>query len=63
MANEVATIIPGKPEEVGNRDVIVHRRYGGGLQRMNELAPSYDPLQYPLFFLVGEDGWFENLWL
>jgi len=33
--NEVAMIIPGKPGEVGNRDVIVQRRYGGGLQRMN----------------------------
>jgi hypothetical protein len=30
---------------------------------MNELAPSYDPLQYPLLFLAAEDGWFENLWL
>jgi hypothetical protein len=28
---------------------------------MNELAPSYDPLQYPLLFLVEEDKWFENL--
>jgi hypothetical protein len=30
---------------------------------MNELAPSYDPLQYPLLFLAGEDGWSENLQL
>jgi hypothetical protein len=43
-ANEVTMIIPGEPGEVGNRDVIVQWRYGGGLQRMNELAPSYDPL-------------------
>jgi hypothetical protein len=28
---------------------------------MNELALAYDPLQYPLLFLAGEDGWFENL--
>jgi len=61
--NEVAMIIPGELREVGNRDVIVQRRYGGGLQRMNEVAPSYDPWQYPLLFLVGEDGWFENLQL
>jgi len=60
-ANEVAMIIPGEPGEVGNRDVIVQRRYGGGLQRMNELAPSYDPLQYTLLFLAGEDGWSKNL--
>jgi hypothetical protein len=30
---------------------------------MNELAPSYDPLQYLLLFLVEEYGWSENLWL
>jgi hypothetical protein len=30
---------------------------------MNELAPAYDPLQYPLLFLAGEDGWSENLQL
>jgi hypothetical protein len=28
---------------------------------MNELTPSYDPLQYPLLFLVREDVWFKNL--
>jgi hypothetical protein len=28
---------------------------------MSELAPSYDPLQYPLLFLAGEDGWFDGL--
>jgi len=60
-ANEVAMIISGEPGEVGNRDVIIQRRYGGGLQQMNDLAPSYDPLQYPLLFLAGEDGWSENL--
>ncbi len=59
--NEVAMIIPGELGEVGNRDVIVQRRYGGGLQWMNELAPSYDPLQYSLLFLAGEDEWSENM--
>jgi hypothetical protein len=62
-ANEVAMIILGEPGEVGNHDVIVQRRYKGGLQWMNKLAPSYDPLQYPLLFLVGEDEWSENLQL
>jgi hypothetical protein len=61
LANEVAMILPGESGEVGNRDVIVQRRYGGGLLRMSELAPSYDPLQYPLLFLAGEDGWFDGL--
>jgi hypothetical protein len=62
-ANEVAMIILGEPGEVGNHDVIVQRRYGGGLRRMNELAPAYDPLQYLLLFFAGEDGWSENLQL
>jgi len=30
---------------------------------MNELTPFYNPLQYPLLFLVGEDGRSKNLWL
>jgi hypothetical protein len=59
--NKVAMIILGKLGEVGNHDVIAQRRYGGGLQQMNELAPSYDRLQYPLLFLAGEDRWSENL--
>jgi hypothetical protein len=61
LADEVAMILPREPGEVGNRDVIVQRRYGGGLLRMSELAPSYDPLQYPLLFLAGEDGWSDGL--
>jgi len=28
---------------------------------MNKLAPSYNPLQYLLFFFIGEDGWSKNL--
>jgi len=61
--NEVAMIIPGESGEVGNCDVIVEWRYGGGLHWMNELPPSYNPLQYSLLFLAEEDGWFENLQL
>jgi hypothetical protein len=37
-------ISPGESKEVGNYNVIVQWRYGGGLQQTNELAPSYDPL-------------------
>jgi hypothetical protein len=62
-ANEVVMIILGKPGEVGNRDVIVQWRYGGGLQWMNELTPSYDPLRYPLFLITRDNGWYENLQL
>jgi hypothetical protein len=62
-ANEVVMIIPGELGEVGNRDVIIQRRYGSGLQQMNKLAPSYNPLQYSLLFLVRENKWSENLQL
>jgi hypothetical protein len=61
MANEVAMIVHGELGEVGNHDVIVQWWYRGDLQQMNELAPFYDPLQYLLLFLAGEDRWFENL--
>jgi hypothetical protein len=44
MADEVTMILPGNPGQIRNRDVIVERRHGGGLLRMSELAPSYDPL-------------------
>jgi hypothetical protein len=56
-------IIPGEPGEVRNRDVIVQQRYGGCLQWMNKLAPTYDPLQYPLLFIAEEDEWSGNLQL
>jgi hypothetical protein len=46
-------IIHGELGEVGNCDVIVQRQDGSGLQRMNELTPSYDPLQYLLFSSSG----------
>jgi len=59
--NEVAMIILNELGKVGNRNVIIQRQYGGGLQQMNELAPSYDPLQYSLLFLAKEDGWSKNL--
>jgi hypothetical protein len=59
--NEVTMIILSDLGKVGNCDVIVQWQYGVGLQQMNELTPSYDPLQYSLFFLVGEDEWSNNL--
>ena len=43
--------------QVGERDIIVRRHDNGQLQRMDTLAPAYDPLQYPLLFPKGEDGW------
>ena len=56
-ADEVAMIIPGEVGQVGERDVIVRRHDNGSLQRMDTFTPAYDPLQYPVLFLYGEDGW------
>jgi hypothetical protein len=54
--SEIAAIIVG---DIGvdnaHRDVIVDYKEGG-LQRINELHPSYMALQYPLLFPYGEDG-------
>ena len=56
-ADEVAMIIPGEVGQLGERDVIVRRHDNGSLQRMDTLAPAYDPLQYPVLFPYGEDRW------
>lgn len=38
------------------RDICVFLE-GGGLRRINELNPAYDPLRYVLLFPRGEPGW------
>lgn len=30
---------------------------GGGLQRISESHPAYDPLHYPIILPCGEQGW------
>ncbi|KAF8388771.1 hypothetical protein HHK36_025451 [Tetracentron sinense] len=55
--NEIAALIIGDgTEDVENRDIIVCTT-DGYLKRINERHPSYMPLQYPLLFPYGEDGW------
>lgn len=58
---EVATLIVGDYDS-GNqeRDIIVETQ-SGSLQRISTLALSYLPLQYPLLFTRGEDGWHKNI--
>ena len=54
--SEIAAIIVGNiGVENAHRDVIVDSKEGG-LQRINELQPSYMTLQYPLLFPYGGDG-------
>jgi hypothetical protein len=56
MSSEVAVLLPTNGDIGGYRDIILHGREGP-LERISELHASYDPLQYPLFFPQGQDGW------
>ncbi|KAF7826981.1 uncharacterized protein G2W53_018145 [Senna tora] len=58
--DEIAALIVGDFDpEKGARDIIVEKR-SGTLQRISELHPLYIPLQYPLLFPCGEDGYRED---
>ncbi|XP_042055868.1 uncharacterized protein LOC121800363 [Salvia splendens] len=59
--SEVAVLVVGDSDEaLGDRDIIVVEK-SGQLQRISELHPSYLPLQYPLLFPYGEDGYREDI--
>lgn len=53
--NEVAVLLVD--DDKGSRDIVSNCR-DGRLQRVSELHRSYDPLQYPLMFPKGEDGYY-----
>jgi len=53
-SDEVAILIVGQDFE--KRDIILHSR-DNKLQRVSEIHRSYDALQYPLLFPLGEDGY------
>lgn len=60
-ASEVAALIVGDIDEnYGVRDIIIHST-SDGPQRINELHPSYLPLQYPILFPFGEDGYRDDI--
>nr|KAJ0211581.1 hypothetical protein LSAT_V11C400224370 [Lactuca sativa] len=52
----VALIIGDISDSIEKRDIVVQTK-NGSLQRINELHPSYLPLQYPLLFPYGDDGY------
>ncbi|XP_019161444.1 PREDICTED: uncharacterized protein LOC109158079 [Ipomoea nil] len=59
--SEVAALIVGDLDtNIGERDIVVQTK-SGQLQRISELNPSYLPLQYPLLFPYGEDGYREDI--
>ncbi|KAL8539318.1 hypothetical protein ACS0TY_001078 [Phlomoides rotata] len=55
--SEVVALIPGDIDKnMEKRDVVLQLR-DEFLQRISELHPCYVPLQYPLLFPYGEDGY------
>nr|KAJ0194409.1 hypothetical protein LSAT_V11C800408160 [Lactuca sativa] len=56
-ASEVGALIIGDiSDSIEKRDIVVQTK-NGCLQRISELHPSYLPLQYPLLFPYGDDGY------
>ncbi|XP_019199139.1 PREDICTED: uncharacterized protein LOC109192887 [Ipomoea nil] len=61
QVGEVAALIVGDLDpNMGERDILVESK-AGHFQRITELHPSYLPLQYPLLFPYGEDGYREDI--
>ena len=58
FSDEVGVLMPN--DATNNRDIVLHYR-DGGLKRISELHRSYNPLQYPVLFPNGTDGWHVNL--
>ncbi|XP_076895811.1 uncharacterized protein LOC143548583 [Bidens hawaiensis] len=52
----VALIFGDFGDAMDKRDIIVNSR-SGGLRQISEFHPSYSPLQFPLLFPFGEDGY------
>ena len=61
-ASDIATIIIGDSFDIdpSNRDILL-KLHDRGLQRISELHPLYDPLQYVLLFPKGDDSWHLNI--
>ncbi|XP_019195804.1 PREDICTED: uncharacterized protein LOC109189646 [Ipomoea nil] len=59
--SEVAALIVGDLDpSMGERDIVVESK-SGVLKRISELNPAYLPLQYPILFPYGEDGFREDI--
>lgn len=58
--DEIAALVVGDIDiDNGDRDIIVETQ-SGQLQRIHELHPLYLPMQYPLLFPYGEDGFCDS---
>jgi len=59
IVDEVAVLLIDEDYK-GPRDIVLNAR-DGRLQRVSEIHRSYDPLQYPLLFPFGNDGYCVNI--
>ncbi|KAH1256097.1 hypothetical protein GmHk_03G006337 [Glycine max] len=53
---KVGALIVGDEHSADKRDIIIEKQ-SGLLKRIHELHPAYLPLQYPLLYPKGEDGY------
>ena len=53
---KVVALIVGDEHTSDKRDIIIEKQ-SGLLKRIHELHPAYLPLQYPLLYPKGEDGY------
>jgi len=62
ISSDVAALMIGDGCDIepSNRDILLSK-HEGGIQKISELHPSYDPLHYVLLFPKGDDGWHTNL--
>ena len=60
-SDEIVALIVGDFANMGvGRDIIV-KKYCGNLARLHETHTAFIPLQYPLMFPYGKDGYQENI--
>lgn len=60
-AGQIAVLMPGDGSQtVERRDVLLTTQQGC-MKRINEMHPSYDPLQYVLLFPTGDLGYHFNI--
>ena len=62
IVSQVAAILVEGAEgsESTSRDIIVHSNHGSS-HRVQYYYGCFDPLQYPLFFPLGESGWHQGI--
>lgn len=62
-SDEIAGVIPGDGAQTSCSRNVVLRRRNGSFRRVNQGSPVCEPLQYPLFFIYGEDGYHYELYM